>query len=141
MYLYVNAWFPSWLAGGARHRTSPRSSTGSRTPHTRTYADSGLEARDVGVAGRDVVARCSKTEIAQHFESGEEHRKRRAACRHLLETTLVERSRRSLDEPRDELVVVLCGDLPMLRADAKECRGVAAEPLRARCSASSVSRN
>ena len=98
----------------ARHRTSPRSSTGSRTPHSRSYAggDSRLEARDVGVARRDVVARCSKAEIAQHFESGEEHRERRAARRHLLEATLVERLRRRLDEPRDELVVVLCGDLP-----------------------------
>ena len=61
----------------------------------------------------------------------QKHRERRAARRHLLEVALVERLRRLLDEPRDELVVVLRGDLAVLLAHAKERRGVALEPLRA----------
>ena len=78
---------------------------------------------------RDVGAGRGETQVAKHLECGEEHRKRRAARGDLLETALLEPLRRRLDEPRDELVVVLRGDAPVLRADAQEGRGVASEPL------------
>ena len=61
----------------------------------------------------------------------EQHRKRRSARRHLGEMALVERLRRRLDEPRNELVVVLRRDPAVRLADPEEGGRVPLEPVTA----------